>query len=67
MVGRANAFTVAVIDSTTPDAIMEARLTYVADIPGGKPTSLYEIDPSRKYGGVTVDLDDPVEVIIGRA
>lgn len=64
VVGRVNAFAEAVMESATPDSVIEARLWSIAGDAGSYSEEDLELDGSKKYGGVTVDLDDPVEVLI---
>jgi len=56
-VGRINAFTEAVLDTTTPDGVMEVALSAVCD----ENDIGYVTDGNKEYGGVTFDLDDLVE------
>lgn len=64
VVGRVNAFAEAVMESTTPESVVEARLWSIAGTAGAYSEEDLELDGSKKYGGVTVDLDAPVEVLI---
>ena len=57
--GRVNAFTAGVAASDTPDAICEIWLEKVSKEQGDDLGGYY-IDESKKYGGVTVDLEDPM-------
>ena len=64
VVGRVNAFAEAVMESTTPDSVIEARLWSIAGDAGPYSKEDLELDGSKKYGGVTIDIDEPVEVLI---
>ena len=64
VIGRPNVFTVAAIDSSTPDAIMETELTMVSKTSGDNPAGGYMINKDKKYGGVTVDLGDPLGTLV---
>ena len=57
--GRVHAFTAVVFDTGAPDAIFEVTLAGIAEATedGGGPDRSF--DPSKKYGGVTFDLNDP--------
>ena len=61
--GRVHAFTSAVFDTSTPDQVLEVALSAVTEVEegGGRPDRYLDrdLDPTRKYGGVTFDLNDP--------
>ena len=56
--GRVHAFTQVVFD-TAPDSVVEVGLRSIVEVDerGGGPDRF--LDPSKKYGGVTFDLNDP--------
>lgn len=56
--GRVHAFTAAVFNTSTPDAVMEVGLVAITEEEGGGGPDR-ELDTSRLYGGVTFDLNDP--------
>lgn len=58
--GRANAFTAGIAASNTPDDIREIWLDRIASEIGDSPRSGFYIDENKKYGGVLVDLRDPM-------
>ena len=60
MSGRINVFTAGVAASDTPDDIREIWPDYVASKQGEDLYGGYYVDGNKEYGGVTVDLRDPV-------
>ena len=62
--GRVHAFAEALMNSTTPDGAVEVVMKRIGDAPGDAATKMLFIDPSMKYGGITVDLSDPVEGLV---
>ena len=58
--GRINVFTAGAMLSDTPDNIWQVWLYAVASKPGDK-FDFYFIDENKRYGGVTVDLTDPLD------
>lgn len=63
--GRVNGFSAVVVEDSSADFVMEVWLHVVAE-KEGEESSRFEIDSSKKYGGVTVDLDDLVDNWIPR-
>ena len=57
--GRVHAFSQTVFDTSTPDQVLEVALEAITELDerGGGPDLF--LDPSKKYGGVTFDLNDP--------
>lgn len=60
VIGRVNVFTAGVAASDTPDEIREVWPDRVAKRQGEDLYGGNYIDGKRNYGGVTVDLRDPV-------
>ena len=58
--GRINAFTAGVMESDAADAVREVWLDLVARSTGNPVDGGDYIDETKKYGGITVDLHDPV-------
>ena len=59
--GRVNVFTAAAFESSTPDSVLEVALALVEDTEANRDISF---DSSLQYGGVTVDLNDPVVPLV---
>ena len=56
--GRPNAFAACAMDTIYPDNVREVSIASVCD--RDYDNTPHEVDPDKEYGGVTLDLKDPV-------